>query len=459
MENLDAIPKKIPHSLNLEQAVLSGIMSDGEGWDAVCNVIQEVDFFSPRHRVIWTACASLYGSNVAVDPLTVSDYLKTHGLDVRMGGDYYLGEIIKNSPATTHNIEAYAGRIRELSVLRQLLGVSEIIAGSILAPDGKTAAELLSDAECAVLGISTARGGIGREIPIHDSKSMLAESFDRMSAAMDRKPGQLSGVATGLRGMDDWTDGFQSGDMIVVGARPSMGKTKYGLNIAEAALFSQPLPVVIFSMESPSWQIINRMLAMRSGVPMSKIQRGWFEADEYQRVSNATADIKTRQFMVCDQGSMSPNDMRAVCRRIARQHGGIGLMMFDYFQKSRSNRSDDRRTTNDILTEVSADIKGLGMEYKCPTVVLSQLSKTCERRPNKRPMNSDLRDCGGIEQDADVIIMLYRDEVYNPTNAEAQGLAELIVTKNRNGPTGTLMTRFHGDVFRFADIENQDGRF
>lgn len=457
--DIDAIPKNIPHSLSLEQAILSGIMSDGDGWDAVCNLIQEVDFYSPRHRVIWSACASLYGAGVAVDLLTVSDYLKTHSLDHRMGGDGYLAEIVQNAPASTHNIEAYAARIREMSVLRQLLSVSEIIAESIMSPEGKTAAELLSNAEGAVLGISTARGGIGREIPIHDSKAMLEESFNRMSAAMDRKPGQLSGVATGLRGMDDWTDGFQSGDMVVIGARPSMGKTTYGLNIAEAALFYQPLPIVIFSMESPSWQIINRMLSMRSRVPMSKIQRGWFDGDEFSRVSAATADIRSRQLLVCDQGSMSPNDMRSVCRRIARQHGGIGLMMFDYFQKSRSNRNDDRRTTNDILTEVSADIKGLGMEYKCPTVVLSQLSKTCERRPNKRPMNSDLRDCGGIEQDADVIIMLYRDEVYNPTNTESQGMAELIVTKNRNGPTGTLMTRFHGDIFRFADIENQGGEY
>lgn len=450
---MDDNQKNIPHSLSLEQAVLSGIMVDSSGWDAVCNLIQEVDFFSQRHRIIWKVCASLYGAGVTVDPLTVIDYLKTHGLESRMGGEDYLEQILKDSPASTHNIEAYAGRIRELSVLRQLLGVSEVIAGSILAPDGKTAAELLSDAESAVLGISSSRGGIGREIPIHDSKAMLTESFDRMAAAMERGPGKLSGTTTGLKSMDNWTDGFQSGDMVVIGARPSMGKTTYGLNITESALFSQDRPVVLFSMESPSWQIINRLLAMRSGVPMGNIQRGFFVNDEYSRVSRATEEIKSRKLLVCDQGNLSTNDMRAVLRRVHRQYGSIGLIMVDYFQKSRSNRSDDRRTTNDILTEVSADLKGFGMEYECPTVILSQLSKSCERRPNKRPMNSDLRDCGGIEQDADVIIMLYRDEVYNPGNEDAKGLAELIVTKNRNGPTGTITTHFQGDIFRFSDIQ------
>jgi len=453
--NYSTEPKNIPHSIAIEQAIISGILADAGAWDEVSVLIQESDFYSHRHRIIWSTCASLYKSGVAVDALTVSDHLKTHGMDVMMGGDAYLNDIIRDAPSTSINIEAYANRVRELSVLRQLLAASEVIAGSILAPDGKSASDLLNDAESAILGISTSRGGIGRQIPIHDSKTMLADALNRMDVALARKPGELSGTPTGSKAMDDWTDGFQAGDMVVIGARPSMGKTTYGLNIAEAALFGQNKPVVIFSMESPAWQIINRMLAMRSGVPMSTIQRGWFQGDEYTRVSDAMIDLKSRNLQVCDQSALSTNDMRAVLRRVNRQFGGIGLILLDYFQKSRSNRSDDRRTTNDILAEVSAELKGFGMEYDCPTIILSQLSKTCERRPNKRPMNSDLRDCGGIEQDADVIVMLYRDEVYNPNDDNVKGLAERIVTKNRNGPTGTLMSRFHGDIFRFSDVSSE----
>ena len=440
-----------PHSLTLEQAVLAGAMAESEGWDAISDILSEVDFFSPRHAIIFTALKALYSSGKAVDPLIISDWLKLNGLHNRAGGDETLSTILRDSPATSVNSSVYAKRIRELSVLRHLLKAADEIKAEVMNPEGLSAEELLSRAESRVLAVSSAKEGIGAAIPMHNTASVLNDVFDEIGRNMNRAEGELSGITTGFASLDKKTDGLQRGDMVVIGARPSMGKTTLGMNLVESALFAIDLPVVVFSMESPSRQIGQRLLSSVANVPFEKIRRGIFEGPEFTAVSRATRDLKERKIIICDKGALTPNDMRSVLRRVAREHGGVGMIMADYVQKMRPN-IPGKRTRNDELTEISNDLKAMAMDYNCPFIVLSQLSKECERRPNKRPMNSDLRDCGGIEQDADLIIMLYRDEVYNPLKTEAAGLAELILTKNRNGETGTIVTRFIGSHFQFRDI-------
>lgn len=447
--------QKYPHSLTLEQAVIAGAMAESEGWDAISDILNEKDFFSPRHAIIFSAIRALYSDGVAVDALIVSDWLKNNGLHQRAGGDESLAAILRDSPATSVNARVYAIRIREFSVLRQLLMVADEIKADVIEPQGKSTDDLIALAESRVLAISDAKEGLGKAIPVYGSVELIGGVFAEMESNMGRPEGQLSGIRTGFRSIDKLSDGFQPGDLIMIGARPSMGKTTLGMNFVEAALKFQDKPCVVFSMESPARQITQRLMASMADVPMDCIRRGVFVGNQYSRVFDVTGYLKTRNIHICDKGGLTPNAMRSVLRRIEREYGEIGIIMGDYVQKMKPNIEKAKGTRNDELTEISADIKEMAKDYNCPYVMLSQLSKACEQRPNKRPMNSDLRDCGGLEQDADMIIMLYRDEIYN-AQTEHKGLAELIVTKNRNGPTGTVMTRFNGAHFNFKDVQSDD---
>lgn len=452
MSNLNH-EEKIPSSLTLEQAVIAGAMFDSTGWDEISDVLGEDDFFSSRHRLIFRAIKTMYTDGQVVDAELVHEWLLLNGLSEKAGGTDYMGKILCDSPMTTVNLRIYATKIREFSIERKLLAVTEKIKDGILNKQGKSTAEILDAAESEIMAISSHKSGVGSEIPTHDGFAVFNEVFDRMSAALERKEGELSGIDSGLKEVNVFTDGFQKQDLIFVGARPSMGKTTLGMNFAEAALFAQDLPVVIFSMESPKYQIGQRLLAARSGVPMSKIVRGVFFGGEFARVNKAISEIKGRKFIICDKGSLSPSDMRSVLRRVEREHGGVGFIMADYVQKMKL-KGDHKKNRNDELTDISGELKNIAKDYNCPFVVLAQLSKECERRPDKRPMMSDLRDCGGLEQDADSIIMLYRNEVYHA--GKDVGLAELIFRKNRNGQTGTVRTVFEGATFRFRDICPED---
>lgn len=450
MSNVEQL-KIHPHSLNMEQAVLVGAMVDSDGWDAISDILTEGDFYSRPHRAIFRAIKALYAAGKAVDEQLVADWLESNGLLTKIGGLPTLMVIFRNTPHSFVNSRIYAGRIREFAIQRKLLAAAEEITAEVFDSKGLSTEEILGRAESRILSVCGDNDS-SMGIPINDSKAVLEDVFDGIQQNINRDEGELSGLDTGFASLNKKTDGLQPGDMIVIGARPSMGKTTLGMNLAESALFGQSLPVVVFSMESPSRQIGQRLLSSVSCVPMDKIRRGRFEATEYTKVSRATQELKERPLIVCDRGALTSNDMRSVLRRVAREHGGIGFILADYIQKMRPNIKNSKRTTNEEMTEISNDLKAIAMDYKCPFVVLSQLSRNCEQRPNKRPMNSDLRDCGGIEQDADLIIMLYRDEVYNPLKTDSPGLAELIITKNRNGETGTVMTRFIGSCFQFRDI-------
>ena len=440
---------RIPHSLSLEQAVISGLMADADGWDIISHVLSDEDFYSPRHRTIFGAIRTLYCANKPVDVLLVAEWLENNDKLNKAGGKEYLGQILCDSPATTANIEIYAGRVREFSVERQLLAAADSIKENIMDGNGKSTIELLEEAEKQILAISNHKSGIGQEIETKTCVPLFDDVFRRMDEAMNRKEGELSGVKTGLIGVDKFTDGFQKKQLIFIGARPSMGKTTLGMNFVESAMFCQKLPVVVFSMESPSHEIGQRLLSSMTKVPMARLIRAQLDDREFANVTATTTRLKNQKLIICDKGQLSPSDMRSVLRRIVREHGGIGLIMADYVQKMKL-KGNHKKNRNEELCEISADLKEIAKEFDCPFIALAQLSKLCESRPDKRPMMSDLRDCGGFEQDADVVIMLYRDEVYKKTTDNA-GLAELIFRKNRNGAADTVITRFNGSIFRFSD--------
>lgn len=453
MENFNE--EKIPHSLTLEQAVLAVVMADPVGWDEVSDILEENDLFSAPHRIIFRAIKSLYTKNKPVDAFLVAEWLKLNGLHEKAGGDEMLSRVIMDCPTTTDNVKHHAERIREFSIERKLLAVTEKIKTGILVKEGKTTLEILESAESDILSIANKNSSFGAGVELFGAKELFADALNRMDIASRLDDGELIGINTGLKKVNEYTDGFQKQDLIYIGARPSMGKTTLALNFSESALFGQDLPVVIFSMESPKHQMTQRLMASRANVSYQKVIRGKFENNEFNRVNSAMADIKKRKLIMCDRGGLSPNEMRTALKTVVREHGGVGFIMADYVQKMKL-KGNHKLNRNDELSEISGDLKRIAMEFNCPFICLSQLSKACETRPDKRPMMSDLRDCGSLEADADAVIMLYREERYYPLKVESKGIAELIFCKNRNGQVGTVYTRFDGATFRFSDIQHGD---
>lgn len=444
--------EKIPHSLSAEQAVLAGVMAEAEYWDEISDYLHENDLFSAPHRIIYKAVKSLYSNNKPCDMILVSEWLKSNGLLEKAGGVEYLGRILRDCPATACNVMVHATLIKEFSIERKLLAVTEKIRNGILIKEGKTTLEILESAESDILEISTNKSTFGSGVELFGAKELFTDALNRMGIAASLGEGELIGVNTGLKKVNEYTDGFQKQDLIYIGARPSMGKTTLALNFSESALFDQDLPVVIFSMESPKHQITQRLMASRANVSYQKIVRGKFENNEFNRVNLAMTEIKSRKLILCDRGGLSPSEMRTALKTVVREHGGVGFIMADYVQKMKL-KGNHKLNRNDELSEISGDLKRIAMEFNCPFLCLSQLSKACESRPDKRPMMSDLRDCGSLEADADAVIMLYREERYYPLKVESKGIAELIFCKNRNGQVGTVFTRFDGATFRFSDLQ------
>lgn len=438
----------VPHSLTLEQAVIGALLEcPGDAFDAISDILTESDFYSPRHVRMFRHLSRMISANMAIDGLTFSEQLKSHGDLEYVGGEAYIGQIIKDSPSTTVNTRAYAEKLREMAVLRGMLVAADTIR-EIVSKHGMTTTDKLAEAEKAIMSISDSGAATGG-IKVYTPREMLSGFYQRIEDAQARKPGELSGTDTGLIELNKRTDGWQAGDMVVIAARPSMGKTTLAMNFVEAAVLCQPYPVVVFSMEQQQAQITDRLLSAMSGIDYGKIKKGDLDNGDWARISVGTEKVRTSKLIVCDRGALSPMEMGAILRRVKREHGGIGGIMSDYIQKMRI--PNFRGNRNEELTTCSQAIKDFAKEYSCPHICLAQLSKDCERRPDKRPMNSDIRDCGAIEQDADIIIMLYRDEVYHE-KSEDRGIAELIITKNRNGKIGTVRTAFDGSIFRFSNL-------
>ena len=444
--------KKPPYSLSIEQAVIASIMSEPEAWDEVSHLLAKEDFYSPRHRAIFETVGRMYQASKPVDPLTVLDSLRSYNLLDRAGGEDYLGDIIRNSPASTVNAAAYAGRIREYSIQRSLLVAAENIM-DMVQEGGHDTEHMLQTAEKAILGIID--GGAGQDaLPCVTGREMALQAAERIEKAGERKPGQLSGIPSGIAKLDEMTDGFQPGDLVIIAARPSMGKTTLAMNFCQHNMRDGGLPIVVFSMEQPQAQLTDRLVASISGVPYQTTKRGQMNETEWAKAANAMAAIGRSNLIICDKGGLTPEKMSAFLRRIKREYGGVMMVMADYLQKMHAAGYGDNR--NREIGACSGAAKDLAKEYNCPFLMLSQLSKRVEMRPNKRPMMSDLRDSGEIEQDADMVLMPYRDEVYNP-DSQDKGIAELIITKSRNGEIGVVRTVFDGGCFRFKNIEGGYG--
>lgn len=448
--------EKIPHSLTIEQTLIYGMSESLDIYELIKSKLTKDDFYSSHHRVLFDVITKLRNKKIEIDFMFVAQFATDNNLLDDVGGVDYLEFIVRNS-IITENIKVYIDVVFNHSLERKVLSVLNKTKEKILIKDGTSTEEIFSELENSILTISQQKNK-SDSLNAYATKELVDDFIQGLKESLNREDGELSGIDTGISMLNDFTDGLQKQDLIYVGARPSMGKTSFGMNLVESALFSQELPVVVFSMESPKRQIIQRFVSSISGVSLQKIVRANYEQGESDSITTAIRKIKDRKLIICDKGGLSPSDMRTVLRQVMREHGGIGMIMADYVQKMEL-KGFDKNNKNAELTIISSDLKEIAKDFNCPFVCLAQLSKECERRPNKRPMMSDLRDCGGLEQDADMIIMLYRDEVYYQENTENKGLAELIIVKNRNGQTGVVPTRFNGACFRFSGFEDTHGAF
>lgn len=439
-----AAVKMPPHSIDAEQSVLGGLMLDNDAWDRVAEKVVEQDFYLRAHRFIFAAMSRLAESSHPIDIITVSEDLEANQQLDDVGGFAYLGEIAKNTPSAA-NILAYADIVRERAVVRDMISVAHDIADAGYDTQGRTSAELLDFAETKVFKIAEQRANAneGPE-PIN---AILAKTIEKIDELFRSPHDGVTGVSTGYVDLDKMTNGMQPSDLIIVAARPSMGKTTFAMNLCEHAAITSDKPVLIFSLEMPSEQIMMRMLASLGRIDQTKVRTGQLEDEDWARLSSAIELLNTKGKMYIDDGSgLTPTEVRSRARRVAREHGGLSMIMVDYLQLMTVPGLSENRTLE--IAEISRSLKALAKELKVPVVALSQLNRSLEQRADKRPVNSDLRESGSIEQDADLIMFIYRDEVYNDDSPD-KGTAEVIIGKQRNGPIGRIRLTFHGRYSRF----------
>lgn len=451
---LDAI-KQAPHSIEAEQSVLGGLMLDNEAWDTVAERVIGDDFYLRSHRMIFNGMHQLVKHEQPIDLVTLSELLEKNDELQQVGGFAYLLEIQKNTPSSA-NILAYADIVRERAVVREMIGIANEIAESGYDMQGRTYQQLLDEAERRVFAIAEKRSN-ANEGP-KGVGEILSQTLDRIEFLSNQTNHDgVTGVSTGYHDLDRMTTGLQPSDLVIVAARPSMGKTTFAMNLAEHAALNEDKPVVIFSLEMPAEQIMMRMLASLSRVNQTKVRTGDLDDDDWARISSTMGMLNEKNNMYIDDASgLTPTEVRSRSRRIAREHKGVSMIMIDYLQLMTVPGMSENRTLE--IAEISRSLKALAKELKCPVVALSQLNRSLEQRSDKRPVNSDLRESGSIEQDADLIMFIYRDEVYHP-EGDKQGLAEIIIGKQRNGPIGSVELKFHGALSRFdnyarADVED-----
>src|SRR5690554_2580245 len=437
----------LPHSIEAEQAVLGGLMLDNKRLDAVLEVVSEADFYRDDHRQIFRMMQVLQENSQPLDVITLSEELHRHDELERVGGLGYLVEMANNTPSAA-NIVAYAGIVRERSTLRQLIAAAQEISKSSYNPSGLDSGDLLQLAEKRVAEIAEDRPKEGGLVGVNDLLKATVQRIDELF----RSGSDITGVPSGINDLDQRTSGWQPGELIILAARPSMGKTALALNFVESAIFSQSKPVLVFSMEMPSAAMIMRMMSSVGRIDQGKMRNGKLTEEDWPKLSSAVAKMKDKLLFVDDTPGLSPQELRARVRRIAREHGNPGMIMVDYLQLMQIAGSNEGRTQE--ISEISRSLKAIAKEFDCPLIALSQLNRGVEQRPNKRPMNSDLRESGAIEQDADVILFIYRDEYYNEDSPD-KGIAELIIGKQRNGEVGTVRAAFIGKYTRFDNLSGE----
>ncbi|MDR3056196.1 MAG: replicative DNA helicase [Zoogloeaceae bacterium] len=437
-----------PHSIEAEQSVLGGLLLDNSAWERISDQIVDTHFYRDEHRRIFRQISNLLNQGKPVDVVTVAEALDTAGESEHTGGLAYLGELASNTPSAA-NIKRYAEIVRERAILRQIVTVGDEIAGHALAPAGRDAQVILDEAEEKILKIRK-QGESSSESFVHINP-LLQGVMERLQDLVDRdNPDDITGVPTGFIDLDQKTSGLQPGDLIVVAGRPSMGKTAFALNIAENVAVHSGLPVGVFSMEMGGEQLAMRMLASCGRLDSQRLRTGRLGDEEWGKVTVSLGKLHAAPLYIDETGGLNPFELRNRARRLYHEHGGkLGLLVIDYIQLMSSSRQNENRATE--VSEISRSIKALAKELHVPIIALSQLSRKVEERNDKRPMMSDLRESGAIEQDADVIIMLYRDEYYKPETQD-KGIAEVIIGKQRNGPTGIVRLAFLGEYTRFENL-------
>lgn len=436
--------KMPPHSLEAEQSVLGGLMLDNERWDNVSERVVANDFFSRPHRLIFTEMQRLLEMSKPIDLITLSESLEQKGKLDLVGGFAYLAELSKNTPSTA-NISAYADIVRERAVVREMISVANEIADAGYDPQGRSSEDLLDLAEFRVFQIAENR--TNKDDGPQGIDRILEDTVSRIEQLYQQSYDGVTGVDTGYQDLNKKTAGLQKSDLIIVAARPSMGKTTFAMNLCEHAAMTQEKPVLIFSLEMPGNQIMMRMLASLSRVDQTRIRTGRLNDEEWARISSTMGLLlEKRNMYIDDSSSLTPTEVRSRARRTFREHNGLSLIMIDYLQLMRAPALSDNRTLE--IAEISRSLKALAKELQVPVVALSQLNRGLEQRADKRPVNSDLRESGSIEQDADLIMFIYRDEVYHE-NSDLKGIAEIILGKQRNGPIGTVRLTFNGQWSRF----------
>ncbi|MBO6657263.1 MAG: replicative DNA helicase [Pseudomonadales bacterium] len=440
----DVSPLKVPpHSIEAERSVLGGLMLDDNAWDTISSAVSAEDFYRSDHRIIFRCMADLVERNKPLDIITISEALEDVGELENVGGLAYISDLASTTP-TASNIRAYAEIVCERSTVRNLISVAHEIADSGFNPDGRDSATLIDEAESKVFKISDDRPSTGGPESV---RPLLTKAVERIDLLYQTK-GALTGLSTGFRDLDEITSGLQPSDLIIVAGRPSMGKTAFMMNIAESAVISGGAPVLVFSLEMPSDSLILRMLSSLGRIDQSKIRTGQLGDDDWPRLTSAVTLLNDKPLLIDDTPALTPNEIRSRARRVAREFGNLGLIVIDYLQLMQVSGTIENRAGE--ISEISRSLKGIAKEFDCPLIAGSQLNRSLEQRPDKRPIMSDLRESGAIEQDADVIMAVYRDEVYHE-DAE-KGIAEIIILKQRNGPIGRKKLAFVGQFTKFEDL-------
>ena len=424
--------------------MLGGLLLDNAAWDRIADFLTEDDFYRYDHRIIFQHLVKLINATKPADVITVFEALSTSGKAEEVGGLTYLNALAQNTPSAA-NIRRYAEIVRDRSVLRRLVTVADEVATQALNPQGKEVKQLLDEAESKIFAIAEegARGAQGFQA----IQPLLTQVVERIDELYNRdNQNDITGVPTGFVDLDRMTSGLQPGDLVIVAGRPSMGKTAFSLNIGENVAIDSGLPVAVFSMEMGGAQLAMRMLGSVGRLDQSRLRIGKLNDEDWPRLTHAIQKMNDAQLYIDETPALNPIELRARARRLSRQCGKLGLIIIDYLQLMSGSSAGENRATE--ISEISRNLKGLAKELGCPVIALSQLNRSLEQRPNKRPVMSDLRESGAIEQDADVILFIYRDQVYNPDSPD-KGTAEIIIGKQRNGPIGTVRLTFLGEYTKF----------
>ncbi len=441
-----------PHSLEAEQSLLGGLLIDNEAIDKVADLVSVKDFYRQDHQIIYQHIHRLIERSQPADIVTVGESLESNSELNTVGGLEYLGLLAESTP-TAANIRGYAQIIRERSIMRNLVEVGTDIVDNALSPQGRDAQQLLDESESKIFQIAEA--GKNDRIGFTDIKELLPQVAERIDQLFQRdNPSDVTGIPTGYKDLDMMTSGLQPGDLIIIAGRPSMGKTSLALNMCEYVSVDTGLPTAVFSMEMASTQLVSRLIGSVGKLNQHKMRTGQLDDNDWEKLSYALGQLNEAPIFIDEGSALNPYEVRARARRLHKHCGRLGLIVIDYLQLMGSAGSTENRATE--ISEISRSLKALAKELNVPVIALSQLNRSVEQRPDKRPVMSDLRESGAIEQDADVIMFIYRDEVYNPETPD-KGIAEIILAKQRNGPVGRVKLTFLGEFTKFENYANPIG--